>query len=129
VADGSLWRLSGTPTFTLTVYPNRWLLQPGTDGKGRVVVGSREGFTDTVALRLIGFPATIPTDLMTAPVTAGQHVTFTLQIAAEAIPGIYPATLLGTSGTVTQTAPLTVSIVTELQTDYLPIVRSESPQH
>ena len=123
VADGSLWRLSGMPTFTLTVQPDRWLLQPGQSSQSEVRVERQEGFTGTVLLRLTGFPTVITTDLTAAPVTASQPVTLTFQVAAEAALGVYPATLLGTSGTLTQTTPLTVYVVAEIYTAYLPVVQ------
>ncbi len=123
VAAGSLWRLSGTPTFTLAVQPDHWLLQPGAGSQGQITVGSQEGFTGTVSLRLSGFPGSITTDLPTAPVTVGQRITLTLQVAAETPVGLYPATLLGTSGPLTRTTPLTVSVVTAVRTVYLPVVQ------
>lgn len=122
VANRSLWRLSGTPTFSLTVQPDRWLLQPGAGGQGQVSVERQEGFTGTVTLSLTGFPVAITPHLTAAPVAAGQRVTLTLQVAAEAALGVYPATLLGTSGTLTQTTPLTVYVVAEIYAAYLPVV-------
>ena len=76
-----------------------------------------------MTLSLSGFPTAITPHLTAAPVTAGQRVTLTLQVAAEAALGIYPATLLGTSGTLTQTTPLTLYVVAEIYVAYLPVVQ------
>jgi hypothetical protein len=123
VAGGSLWRLSGTPDFSVTVQPMQWLLQPGMSRQGQVVVGVQEGFTGTVALTITGLTTDVTAVLHAPQVTAGQSVTLTVTAAAAAEPGLYPATLLGAGGALTHTTPLTVTVAAELYEVRLPTVQ------
>lgn len=122
VADGSLWRLSGMPDFTLQVAPTNWLVTPGTSRQGQVVVGRQEGFTETVTLAVNGLPSRVTAHLASSQVRAGQGVTLTIQAAADTPLGVYPATLIGTRGLLTHTTPLTVLLVANLDEFYLPLV-------
>jgi len=122
VADAALWRLTPKPTFQLTVQPRIWWLTPNTSRHGTVVVDRQEGFNTPITLTFASLPTGISATLTPPVVTAGQPTTLTLTTTDAVAPGVYPLTLVGTSETLTQTAPLTIMVVSELFNLYLPAV-------
>jgi len=121
VTDAGLWRLTARPDFSLVVHPTTWLLTPGASRQGRIVIADQGGFPDTVTLQLRGLPNDVTAQIDPTEVQPGRAVTVTLTANASAALGTTPVTLIGVSNQITHTAPLTITVVAELFSSYLPV--------
>jgi hypothetical protein len=99
---------STTPSFTLTVSPAQQTVIHGgvTGATVAVTLTPTNGFSGAVTYSVSGVPA----NLSTAFLANGASATFVLYAQAAAVPGTYPLTLTGTSGSLTASVPLTVVI-------------------
>jgi hypothetical protein len=97
-----------TPGFTLSVNPTRQTVIHGgaTGATLAVTLTATNGFTGAVNYSVSGVPA----NLSTAFLANGASATFVLYAQAAAVPGTYPLSITGTSGSITASVPLTVVI-------------------
>jgi hypothetical protein len=121
-ANSQVWRMSGQPDFTVQVEPSSWLLAPGRVRQGQVRILSSEGYSGAVRLSTIEAPADITARFGADSIAAGQLVTMTLEAASDSLPAVRPLVVSGTDGSLTHTAALTVTIVSELHEQFLPVV-------
>lgn len=104
-----------TPTFTLS---NIGTLNVGrgTTTSGYVYVNPLYGFTGSVNLSVSGLPSGVTASFAPNPTT--NNTTLTLTASSTASLGQYTATITGTYGSQTVTAPLTVGVYTPTFTLY-----------
>jgi len=96
------------PTFALTYYPNPSVSQ-GSSGESYVYVTSDYGFTGSVKLAVSGLPSGVTASLSPNPTTPGYSI-LTLTASSSAAAGVYTAILTGTSGSLSVTTPISVTI-------------------
>jgi hypothetical protein len=105
---------AGVPDFSLSLTPSAQTLTIGaTGGQIAVMANALNGFTGSVTVAFSGLPAGVtasPTSLTLTPGTA-QNVTLTAASTASA--GNSTVTFTGTSGALTNTAPLTLTVQTQ----------------
>jgi hypothetical protein len=103
--------LASSPDFSLAITPQSLSLTPGATGLPvQVAATALNGFTGSVSVALSGLPANVtasPASLSLTPGTA-QSVTFTAANSAQA--GSASVVFTGTSGSLTHTATLALSV-------------------
>jgi uncharacterized membrane protein len=99
------------PDFTLSVTPSTQSAAPGGSASYPVSTATVGGFTGNVGLTVTGVPAGATASFATTPVSAGAGTTLSVAVGASTAPGTYPLTVTGTSGSLThsKTVNLTVS--------------------
>lgn len=98
----------GTPSFTLTSY-NLTVGQGGSSST-QVYVNQVNGFNSPVTFSMAGLPSGVTATFGTNPSTYYSQIT--LNVASNVPVGQYPLTITGTSGSLTQTATLTLTVAT-----------------
>ncbi len=112
------WRINGSypppAAFSLSDSPASISVEQGNCGTSAVTVASLNGFDSAVALSVTGLPSGVSavfSDSSVTPVsnsTAGSTLTFT--VTSVAALGTYAATVLGSSGTLTGSTPITLTV-------------------
>jgi len=97
-----------TPTFTLAAAPATATAQAGSSATSTVQVTEVNGFTAAVTLSLTGLPAGVTGSF--GAFSAAHASILTLATTSAAVPGTYPVTVKGVSGTVSETASLSLVI-------------------
>jgi subtilisin family serine protease len=101
------------PDFTLSAAPSTLAVNAGAVATYTVSVGSLNGFTGNVALSLGGLSAAVGTATFTpATVTTAGTSQLRITTATTAPGGTYQLTVAGTSGSITHTVPLSLSVRT-----------------
>jgi subtilisin family serine protease len=99
------------PDFALSAAPSAQTINAGTVATYTVSVGSLNGFTGDVALSLGGLSASVGTATFTpATVTTAGTSQLRITTATTAPGGTYQLTVAGTSGSITHTVPLSLSV-------------------
>jgi sugar lactone lactonase YvrE/uncharacterized membrane protein len=105
--------LSGTATpatsFTLSASPASLTVFDGTSGTSTIAVSGQNGFTGSVTLTASGLPSGVTAAFVPNPTTGTSLLTLTASNSAT--PGTDIVTITGTSGTLTATTNISVSIV------------------
>ncbi|WP_187143402.1 FG-GAP-like repeat-containing protein [Terriglobus albidus] len=112
---GTSGSLTATTTLTLSVYAPSFTLYSygvsmgqGSTASGYVYVNSQYGYPGSVTLSASGLPAGLTASFTTNPTTSSSQVSLTSSSALA--PGQYPITITGTSGSLTATTSLVVSV-------------------
>lgn len=100
---------SGSPAFTVGASPSSVAVPAGTSKTVSVDVGVTGGFTGSVALSVSGLPSGVTGSFSPSSVTAPGSSTLTLTASSSAA-GTATATITGTSGGVSKTAQLSVTV-------------------
>ncbi len=103
------------PSFTLSAAPSSLTIAQGLNNTSTITVTSVSGFNAAVALTATGMPAGVsallsPTSV-TPPANGTATSTLTVTVTAGVTPGTYPITVTGTSGSLTQTATVSLTVV------------------
>lgn len=93
-------------SFSLTAYGGTF--GQASTGSGTVFISQLNGFTGTVNLSISGLPAGVTATLSPTSTTYSSTILFT--VASTASPGSYTATVTGTSGAETETAPVAITV-------------------
>ncbi|MGH9961314.1 MAG: PQQ-dependent sugar dehydrogenase, partial [Pyrinomonadaceae bacterium] len=121
---------SSTPNFSVTVTPSSRSVIPGDSAVYSVTVTPLAGFTGTVALSATGVPAGAgalfnPASLNITDATS-KTATLTVTIGASTPLANYPINITGTAGTIVNTIPVTLSVISPSSVD-LSLTKSASP--
>jgi len=108
-ATTSLALTVGTPSFTLTPSSAALTLNRPSSGTSTIAIGAVDGFTGSVALKVGTLPTGITASFGAAGSTTGNVLALTAGSTAAA--GVYPITITGTSGTLTASTTVTVTVV------------------
>jgi len=104
--------LSGTaPDFQISVSPTALSVLPGQSASYTVNVAALNGFASVVSLGISGAPSGVTTSLTPSSVTGSGTATLQITTAANAPLGNYTLTVTGTSGSVTHSANVSLSIL------------------
>jgi len=99
------------PDFSLTVNPASLTLTAGGAGQpASVTANALNGFTGSVSLSVSGLPAGVTSNPSAPTLTPGTAQSLTFTAASNAAAGTSAITLTGTSGTLTHTATLKLTI-------------------
>jgi len=102
------------PDFSLQASPGSLTIAQGANGTSTVTVGSLNGFSSAVGLSCTGVPSGAACAFNPTPVTppAGGTVTSTLTVSVGAATsaGTYAVSLVGTSGALTHSAALSLTV-------------------
>jgi hypothetical protein len=99
------------PDFTLTVSPTSLNIVAGTAGSQvSVTAAAVNSFTGTVAVAITGLPAGVTANPTTLSLTAGVAQSTTLTAALTAAATTATVTFTGISGSISHSAPLTLTI-------------------
>jgi subtilase family serine protease len=120
---GTSGSLTSTTTLTVSINAPTFTLSSccigsvgqGTSSTATVWVYPQYGFSGNVTLSISGLPSGVTASFSPNPVSASGTVysassTLTLTVSSTATPGQYPLTITGTSGAVTATTPIALSI-------------------
>ena len=97
------------PNFSLSASPAALSVNQGVSGSSTITVTPSGGFTGSVTLSASGLPAGVTAAFGTNPTTSTSVVTFTA--SATAATGVFPVTITGTSGSLTHTTTITLTVV------------------
>ncbi len=99
------------PDFSLILSPTSLSLTTGaTGGSVSVTATAANSFTGTVAVAITGLPSGVTANPATLSLAAGTAQSTTLTAAATAVAGMASATFTGTSGSLSHTATLALTI-------------------
>lgn len=105
---------SVTPDFTITAEPSSQTVVPGGSTSYTVTVTPTNGFTGTVDLSVSGLPSDTnasfdpPSVIITD--ASPQSSSMTVMTTASTPTGAYPLTIIGTSGSLVRTTPVTLVV-------------------
>jgi uncharacterized membrane protein len=100
-----------TNNFALNTTPAAQTVNPGGNVNFTTTVGGSVGFTNTVNLSVSGMPSGMSASFNPSAVTNGNGSSTLNVIASNSVtPGIYPLTIIGTSGSLAQTNTVTVNV-------------------
>jgi uncharacterized membrane protein len=99
---------SPTPNFTLSPSSGNLTLTQGSSGTDTVTVNVLNGFSGNVNLSAFGLPSGVTASFSPNPATTSS--TLTLTASSTATIGIYPVTVTGTSGTLTNSTTINVAV-------------------
>ena len=98
-----------TPSFTLSPATSSLTVAAGGTGAASTIsIAPVNGFSGSVTLTATGLPAHVTVSYSANPTTSGSVLTFTATSAA--VVGAYPITVTGTSGSLTSTATIELTV-------------------
>lgn len=100
---------TGTPDFALSVSPSTVTLPRSARRTATVTITRTGGFTGSVRLSLSGVPSGVFA-FVSPSTTTGSSATISFFTFSRVAPGSYSVTVRGTSGTLTHTAPVTLTV-------------------
>lgn len=98
-----------TPNFSLSASPSSLSVNQGSSGSSTITVTPSGGFTGSVSLSASGLPSGVTASFGTNPTTSTSTVTFTA--AATAATGTFAVTITGTSGSLSHTTTVNLTVV------------------
>ena len=101
--------VTAPPTFSLASSTSNLSLNPGAGNTMTINVTPQNGFTGSVNLSATGFPATVNNSFLQPSTTTGS--TFVIYVQPSTVPGNYPITVTGTSGSLTATTKFTLTVI------------------
>lgn len=104
----SLSGTSSAPGFSLSASATSLSLAPGASGNSTVTISSQQGFSGTVNLTVSGLPAGVTASF--SPSSATTSSVLTLLASSAATASTSTLTITGTSGTLTGTARIALTI-------------------
>lgn len=120
IVDKALFRLSFKPDFALA--SQSFLLAPGLSRSRQILIESIEGFDEEVVLSVDDFAANITATLGQSTARAGTTTSLTVNVGTGILPGVYNSTLVGTSGEISRSVPISITVVETLYEEFLPMV-------
>ncbi len=97
------------PSFSLAASPSSLtVMVGGTSGASTITITGHSGFTGSVALSAPALPPGVTATFSSASATATSALSF--KASTLAVPGIYPVTVSGTSGSLSSSTTVTLTI-------------------
>jgi len=103
---------SSSPDFTFTLNPTSLTVQQGSSGTTQLTITPQNGFTGTVSLSLVGASSGVSFSPTSVSVRGTRPVTqsLTVRVAGSVATGIYNLQVRATSGRLTKTANLRLTV-------------------
>jgi hypothetical protein len=102
--------VNSTGDFALSASPTTLQISRGGSGSDTVTVSALQGFTGTVSLNLTGLPARTSASWNPSTVTGSGSSALTIRVNKRARSGTYNLTIMGTSGNLAHSIPLTLVV-------------------
>jgi hypothetical protein len=96
--------------FSLTATPSSQTAVAGSSSTFTVSTGSLNGFTGNETLAVAGLPAGVTATVSPNPILGAGTSTLTVNLPANVVAGNYPITITGTSGVLSHTVQVNLSI-------------------
>src|SRR2546429_560493 len=107
----------GTPDFSLSASPGTLTIAQGSNGSSTITVAPQNAFAGNVTLAGSGLPNGVPASFSTNPTTPTSALFFlTLGVSRTAATGMSPGSITGTSGTLSHTTTLALTVNTTVST-------------
>lgn len=118
-ALASYQSLSASPDFSLAASPTAPTVTAGGTAHATLTVGALSGFGGDVDLAATGLPGSVgTTSISPATVTGSGPADLALATVAGAPPGTYPVTVTGTSGALTHTVTVSLTVTSAGAPDF-----------
>jgi hypothetical protein len=101
---------AGPPDFSLSATPATQTAMLGGSAAYNLTVSALNGFTGSVGFAISGLPTGVTAAFSPASLSGGGSSTLTLTASASAASGTYPLTVTGTSGNLSRSASINLSI-------------------
>ena len=99
-----------TSDFSITATPNTQSMGPKSTQTVTITVSALNGFSGTTTLGVAGLPPGVTAAFAPASVSGSGTLTLTLTAGASPTPGTYPLTVSGTSGSLTHTTAVNLTV-------------------
>jgi len=99
-----------TPSFTLAVTPASASVAQGSSTSVSASVAPQDGFSGSVQLSVTGLPTGVTAKLSSSTVSGAGDPTVTINVAKSVTAGKYSLTVTGTSGNLTQSTTVALSV-------------------
>jgi hypothetical protein len=96
------------PSYTLSASPASLTVAPWNTGVSTISANPLNGFNGSISVSFSGVPAGVSASF--SPANQAWAITLNLAVGASAAPGTYPVTITGTSGSLSQTTTVTLTI-------------------
>jgi hypothetical protein len=105
------------PDFTISLNPTSLTVQQGSSGTTTLTITPQNGFTGTVNLSLVGAPSGVILSPTSVNVTGSSSVSqnLTVSVGSGVATGTYSLQVQATSGSLTKTANLSLTVTAALQ--------------
>lgn len=100
---------AGLPNYTLSANPGSVSAIQGAAASTSIVVNPLNGFNGAVTLSASGVPSNVTAGFNPNPTTTSSTLTFT--VGASAVPGTYTVTVSGTSGSLTNSTNVSLTVI------------------
>jgi uncharacterized membrane protein len=100
--------------FTLTASPASQPVTVGNSAKFTATVAAQNGFTGAVALAATGMPSGVTAKFSPTSITTSGNATLTVSAAIWAASGNYTLTVTGTSGSLSHTTNISITVAPQL---------------
>jgi hypothetical protein len=103
--------VSPAPDFSISATPSSQIVVQTTSASFSVTVSSANGFSDTVSLNVSGLPSDATASFSNPFVTGSGSSTLTVNPAMTSPPGTYTLTITGTSGGLSHSVDVTLTVI------------------
>ena len=100
--------VTAPPSFAISATPASLNLAPGASGTSAIAISPQNGFQGTVSLAASGLPSGVTASFSASSTTTSS--TLTLSTATSVAAGTYTVTITGTSGSLHNTAAVTLTV-------------------
>ena len=105
-------------SFALSADPAALTVAAGSSGTTTITSTVTGGFNSAISLAPTGQPATVIVAIQPASIPGAGTASMTLDVAPTADPGVYPITVTGAGGGLSQTTQVTLTIVAAIPPDF-----------
>lgn len=104
--------LAGAPTagFTLSASPSSVTVVQGNSGTSTITSAVTGGFNSAITLTASGQPSGVTVGFSPSSITGAGTSSMTITVGASVATGTYPITVTGTSGSITQTTSVSLTV-------------------
>jgi hypothetical protein len=102
--------VTAPPNFTISASPASVSVRRGSSGSYTITIGSQNGFAATVNLTVSGVPSRTTATFSPASVTGSGSSTLTISPARNASRGTFTPTITGSSGTLTHSTTVSLTV-------------------
>ncbi|MEO8368200.1 MAG: M23 family metallopeptidase, partial [Candidatus Solibacter sp.] len=103
--------LSSDPDFSVNALPAARTIVTGSSASYTINTTALAGFAGSIGFTLTGLPSGVTAGFSPATVTGTGSSTLTLTTTAAVVPGTYPLTIMGASGTLSHTTGVTLTVI------------------
>lgn len=106
------------PDFTIAANPGSLTVAPGSNGASSISIGAVNGFSSAVTLSASNLPSGVTVGFGTNPVNGSGSSTATFTVASGTVAGTYSITITGTSGSLSHSTTVALTVSSSTQSSY-----------